>query len=212
MRPEQESKQSYSLFAGLAQIINRDAALQSTLNYQVSTGYLSDPYKQALVAGTPLGDSRPDLRNQVTWLTRYRHHVDKVNGTLHADYRFYFDDWEITSHTLEVAWYQSLWNTIRLTPSFRYYSQSQAGFYAPYYTSPRSDGYYSSDYRLSPYGALSWRIKAETFFQTWNLDWKGIFSFERYVSSGDFALGKVSVENPGLVSYNVFSIGLTGRF
>ena len=53
-----------------------------------------------------------------------------------------------------------LWSSFRLIPSLRYYTQSQADFYAPYYISERSDGYYSSDYRLSPYGALAWRVKA----------------------------------------------------
>ncbi len=35
---------------------------------------------------------------------------------------------------------------------------------------------------------------------------------ERYTSSGDLAIAKVSVANPGLVSYNLFSFTLTSRF
>jgi hypothetical protein len=122
------------------------------------------------------------------------------------------DDWGINSHTIEVAWYQALFDAIRLIPGIRYYSQSQAEFYAPYYVAPRNDGLYSSDYRLSPFGALSWRIKAETRFQTWNIDWSATVGYERYTSSGDLALGDVKIENPGLVSFNLFSIGLVGRF
>jgi hypothetical protein len=194
-RPESEDKQSVSVFAGLAHVLGRSSVLQSTLSYQYAQGFLSDPYKQAFVAGTPLGDSRPDQRNQISWLTRYRH-----------------SDWGINSHTIEVAWYQALFDAIRLIPGIRYYSQSQADFYAPYYVAPRNDGLYSSDYRLSPFGALSWRIKAETRFQTWNIDWSATVGYERYTSSGDLALGDVKVENPGLVSFNLVSIGLVGRF
>jgi hypothetical protein len=48
--------------------------------------------------------------------------------------------------------------------------------------------------------------------QTWELDWIVSFAYERYTSSGKLALGSVAVENPGLVSFNLFSVGLEGRF
>jgi len=211
-RPSHENKWSSSVFVGLAQVLNRESALQSSLTFQRESGYLSDPYKEVLVAGTPIGDSRPDTRNQISWLTRYRHHVEPVSGTLQADYRFYADDWKITSHTLEVAWDQAFWDALHLIPSFRYYSQSQADFYGPYFENAPSDGLASSDYRLSPYGAISWRLKAETRFATGPIDWRAAFSWQRYLSAGDYALGKVSVENPGLVSFNVYSIALTAKF
>ena len=52
-----------------------------------------------------------------------------------------------------------------MIPSFRYYSQGKADFYAQLLRNgSRRDGLYSSDYRLSPYGAISWRIRAETRF------------------------------------------------
>ena len=212
LRPDHENKQSYSGYIGLSQVLRRNVAVQSTLTYGLGTGFLSDPYKQALVMGEPVADSRPDLRNQIAWLTRYRHHFPSLNGTFHADYQFYWDDWHITAHTLEVAWYQSLFESVRLIPSFRYYTQGQTDFYANYYEQARSDGYYSSDYRLSPYGAISWRLRAETHFRTWQLDWVGSFSWERYLSSGSYALQKVSAPNPGLVSFDLFSVGVTTRF
>jgi len=211
-RPKEETRSSYSVFAGIAQVIRRDAALQSTLTYEHARGYLSDPYKRVLVLGTPQGDSRPDVRNQVSWLTRYRHHFSAIDGSLHADYRLYVDDWEITSHTLELAWYQTIWHTLRLIPSFRYYTQSQAEFYGPYFNGIRSDGHYSSDYRLSPYGAISWKLKAETTFDVFRVGWRAALTWERYISSGDLAIGKVSIENPGLVSFNLVSFSLTAKF
>ena len=212
LRPNHEKKQSYSAYAGISQVLRRNIAVQSTLTYALGHGFLSDPYKQALVVGEPVADSRPDLRHQIAWLSRYRQHFSWLNGTFHANYQFYWDDWNITAHTLEVAWYQSLFETIQLIPSFRYYTQGQADFYANYYPQLRSDGLYSSDYRLSPYGAISWRLRTETRFRTWQLEWVGSFSWERYLSSGSYALQKVSAPNPGLVSFDLFSVGLTTRF
>ena len=135
-----------------------------------------------------------------------------MNASLHADYRFFIDDWEITSHTVELAWYQNLFRFLRVIPGIRYYTQSQADFYAPWFDVAPADGFASSDYRLSPYGALSYRIRAETLFTTWRLDWRAALSYERYMSSGDLAVSEVAVENPGLVSFNVLSLNFTTRF
>lgn len=219
-RVVREHKQSYNAFAGVSQILGRASVVNSTLSFQHSRGFLSDPYKRVLVGidvggtvtPTPIPDSRPDMRNQITWLTRFRHHVELLNATLHADYQFYADDWEVTSHTIDVSWYQNLLRWLRVVPSMRYYSQSQAKFYAPWFATQPSNGLYSADYRLSPYGALSWRSRVETRFTTWSLDWTAAFGYERYTSSGDLALGKVKVANPGLVSFNLYSFTLTGRF
>jgi hypothetical protein len=212
-RPQSADKQSYSVFAGISQVIRRNIAVQSTLSYQYATGYLSDPYKQVAVAGDPNNpDSRPGTRNQFAWLTRYRHHVEPLDGSLHADYQLYLDDWGITSHTLELAWYQSLFDAVQVIPSFRYYSQSQADFYSPFFSTPTQ--HMSSDYRLSPYGAISWKLRAETQLEDWpaKLDWRASFTWERYLSDGKYALQSVSVANPGLVSFNLFTIQLSGRF
>lgn len=211
-RPSSEDKQTLRLFGGLSQVLTRHTAIQSTLSYQFGNGYLSDPYKLAWVAGTPIQDNRPDQRHQFSWLTRYRSHFERMGGTLHLDYNFFVDDWGINAHTFDLAWYQSVFGLMRVIPSLRYYSQSQADFYAPWYDSARSDGLASSDYRLSPYGALSYRIRAETRFQTWNLDWILNIGYETYESSGDLALKDVDLENPGLVSFDMWSVGITSRF
>ncbi len=213
-RPEDEEKQTYSTFLTLSQILGRNTALQSTLSYQYGTGFLSDPYKLVSVMGANRGDKRPDTRNQLAWLTRLRHHFGRANATLHADYQLYLDDWGINAHTLELAWYQTLWDRLRLIPSVRYYSQSQADFYAPYFLFWPSDGLFSSDYRLSPYGALSGKIRAESvpWEGPWRTSWRLAFIYEHYMSSADFALGSVEVENPGLVDFNVFTVNLSARF
>jgi hypothetical protein len=213
-RVEKERKQSYTLFAGLSQVMSQHSVVQTSLSYQGSRGFLSDPYKLVSVGGVNLADSRPSKRHQLAWLTRYRHHFSPVAGTLHADYRFSVDDWGLSAHMLELAWYQSLWETVRLVPSVRYYSQSEAEFHAPFFAALPSDGYASSDYRLSPYGALSWKLRAETRLPSWpfGIDWLASISWERYESRADLALENVAVANPGLVDFDVFTLRLVGRF
>lgn len=211
-RPHHAEKHSISGNIGLSQVLSRTSTFQSTLTYQYTGGFLSDPYKEVYVGGPILPDSRPSQRHQLTWLTRFRRHFEGLGGSLHLDYSLYWDDWNINAHTIEAAWYQSLFGVVRLIPSVRYYSQSQADFYAPWFDSAPGDGLYSSDYRLSPFGALSYKIRAETRFQTWSLDWVLNVGYERYESSGKYAIQKVSIENPALVSFDLFSAGFTARF
>lgn len=100
-------------------------------------------------------ENRPDQRNLFSLSTGLNQHIPAINASLHFDYRYYHDDWKIDAHTFEFKWYQPLPFGLTVTPSVRYYSQSKADFFAPYYLAPRADGFYSSDFRLSGFGALS---------------------------------------------------------
>ena len=121
-----------------------------------------------------------------------------------------------------VDWYQTFGDSLQITPTVRYYSQGGADFYVPYLKKPGDPAKkflqpdaFSSDYRLSPYGSLSFGAKAEYVFHTpwWrDIEWRGRASVERYLSSGDLCLTSVSVPAPGLVSFTVFSLGLTVVF
>ena len=215
-------KRSMDLFGGVSQILNRSTTVQSTMSYKYSKGFLSDPYKLACIqnpatgnCGTNVNDNRPGDRNQFAWLTKLRYHVEAIDATIQADYRFHHDDWKVTSHTFEAKWYQNfLDGKIQVIPSFRYYSQSQAYFYEPFYASARSDGLASSDYRLSPYGAISYgaRVQAEIEDWPWGLDLRlGLF-YERYMADAGLALSKVAVPNPGLVDFHLIYCTLDLRF
>lgn len=233
-RPSSGEKYSIELFAGLAQIVNRASTVSFTVNYKHSDGYLADPYKaitQLGASGTVLADIRPDTKDQVSLLARYRHRFEAVSGSLHADYRFYSDDWGVSTHTVDLAWYQNVMEWLTITPSVRWYSQGKAEFYDTVLAAgPTAPKNHSSDYRLSPYGAISYRIKAEIEIldalryrpPAWlqkigiseGADLIASLSYERYLSDGSFGLVSVSDsdEAPGLVRFQVFAATLTGRF
>lgn len=202
------SKDSTTAFASIEQTLSTRTALQIAVNYTDQDGYLSDPYKLAYVGGTTVPDTRPDRRQQLGLVARLRHYFQGMKAALHADYRSYGDDWDVRSDTVELAWHQSLPGTLRVAPAVRWYSQTQADFYAPYYNQPTSDGLYSSDYRLSPYGALSLSLNAVKEIDRWRVSLR----YEHYDSAADYALGRVDVENPGLVDFEVFSATVRRTF
>jgi hypothetical protein len=212
-RPDSENKKTYSAHVGLSQILDWNSLIQTNLAYKRSSGYLSDPYKQVLVAGLGIvGDRRPDKRNQIAWLTQYRRHFPVLRGTLHAEYQLGWDNWDVTSHMLDLAWYQDLFDVVKLIPSVRYYSQSEADFYDNFFLSVPSDNYYSCDYRVSGFGALAFRLKLEGSFKVGPTRWNLAIAAERYASDGDLALRSVTSENPGLVSFNLYSVRLSTSF
>lgn len=224
-------KWAIDLFASFSQILSRSTTGQITINYKHADGYLADPYKEiSQIGGGNLPDRRPDQKDQVSILGRLRQHVEPLNASIHLDYRFYADTYKVTSHTVEFAWYQSIFDFITIAPSVRYYSQSKAEFYDIVLPPGVIRGNASSDFRLSPYGAFSTRLKIEgrlsdmirtssnptleRFGVTGGIDLFLALSYERYLSDGAYALTSVSDfdEAPGLVGFQIFAATLTGRF
>nr|WP_246864703.1 DUF3570 domain-containing protein [Spongiibacter thalassae] len=205
-RVDRAAKTSLNAFVGVSQIINARTVVQGSLSYAVHDGYLSDPYKKYWVVdqSNTFADSRPDERTPMVVEAKLRHFVPGAKAALHLDYRFFDDNWEVTSHTVDAAWYQNLPGGWMLTPSLRYYTQTQAHFYAPYFFTARSDGLGSSDYRLSPYGAISARLMASK-------DWGGLttqLEWESYRASADYSLEEVALENPALVEFDILTLGI----
>jgi hypothetical protein len=204
-------KDSFNAYGGISWVLDAQTVLQTSFSYGLHDGYLSDPYKRSYIVDetNTVRDTRPGERHQFSASARLRHYLPGRSAALHADYRYYYDSWDIEAHTLELAWQQMLGETWRLTPGFRWYSQSQADFYAPFYQTRRDDGRASSDYRLSPYGAISLRVDVRKALPQ---EWEVGAGAEWYDASSDYAVGSVRIENPALVEYWIFSARVGKRF
>jgi hypothetical protein len=171
-------------------------------------GFLNDdPNKpiafQADQAGARL-EKRPEERNQFNWNVGYKHYITMFDAALHFDYRFAHDDWGINAQTFEADWVQPMGKGWTVTPRIRYYSQSAADFYVPFVlttadlTDPTTGlpvntpypktapEFYSSDQRLSGFGALSGGVTVAKQFG------KGISletGFEYYTHQGNLKIG-----------------------
>lgn len=145
------------LFVGLTQVLGANDIIQSNLAGSAGSGYFDDPYKftQSFFGRRPINhaDQRPDRRNSLAWLTRWRHYLPAQAAALGVDYRYTSDSWGIRSHLLETSWHQNLNEVWALKPSLRYYTQSAADFYATSFAVPTITG--SSDSRLAAFGALT---------------------------------------------------------
>ena len=155
-----EPRRTREYLAGVTQVLSPLSVVESTVTISRGEGYYNDPYKSTLtfypdqVLPLFVTDTRPDHRNELAWLTRYRRHFPEANGTLQVDYRYFRDDWGIRAHTLELAWQQDLGERWSVRPALRYYTQGAADFYSPVVPRPQP-AVLSSDQRLAAFGGLS---------------------------------------------------------
>ena len=187
------TKDIRSAWIGVTRIVSKRALLRFGLSYTYRDGFLTDPYK--------LNDSRPDERKEWAVGAGYRHFFVDSDAALHADYRYFDDDWGVASHTLDLAWYQNLGPRTRFIPFLRYYSQDQADFFANLVDFGAR--YYSDDYRLSAFGALTLGLRFRHDIGNWSVNLTG----ERYRTDEGWGVYS-GQESPGLVDYWRYSFGL----
>lgn len=162
-----ERRKSRELLAGVTQLLDRNALVQSNLVYTRHSGYLNDPYRKTVSfyrdGGFPpvvqVADTRPDSRAQWAWLTRYKRTFSQQKGLLTAEYRYFRDDWGVRAHTVFASWLQAMSAAWKLEAGLRYYSQAQADFYTAEITRRPVPRYVSSDQRLAAFGALEPSLK-----------------------------------------------------
>ena len=189
--------------ASVTHIINKNSLIEVGMGYTRSSGYLENPYKATILAFDDptqfvgadglrvvqlrgVLEQRPFARNQLNWNVRYVDYIAPLDAALHADYRFFHDDWGINAHTLTLAWHQPLGGGWMLVPGSRYYSQSSADFYAPYFLfdqaypavpgpifpgvqrpldfSKLTRHYFTSDARLSGFGSIGGELAVSRQF------------------------------------------------
>lgn len=193
---------------GLTQIIDRVSLLQSGLAYKRQWGYLSDPYKLATIGFVPQADQRPGRRDSLAWQTRYKRFFEKADAALSLDYRYFFDDWEVDSQTLGLAWQQNFGQYWSLTPSLRFYRQSAAEFYGLVFAALPEGEFYSSDYRLADFNANTYGLRLQYRNPTWLL----ALSWEEYRTGEAGLLGKGENANPGQVDFSLVTLEMEFAF
>ena len=163
-----ERRKSREYLLGITQLLDRHSLVQSNLAHTRTSGYLDDPYRSTLSfyrdGGFPplelARDTRPDLRDQWAWLSRYKRTLPQQKAVISAEYRYYRDDWGIRAHTLYASWLRTMSDRWKWETGLRYHSQSQANFYRAEITQRPVPRYTSSDQRLASYGTLEPSVKA----------------------------------------------------
>jgi len=171
-------KTGYDLLIGVTQVLTRRTLMQWNYSFGNSSGYLTDPYKIVSVVdgntGAPapapgggflyLHEKRPDTRsrNALYWKTVYHLPEDVV----HISYRYYWDDWDIKSNTVDLTYRLQLGSHFYLEPHYRYYTQTAANFFTHAIVG-NTPAYASADLRLA---ALQSNTVGLRFAHQWDAD------------------------------------------
>ncbi|MGE5175959.1 MAG: DUF3570 domain-containing protein [Hyphomicrobiales bacterium] len=127
-------KRVRSDMVGLSRILTRRLMVGFDATRTRERGYLTDPYKVVSIvdatSGAPIGqltESRPDSRDRRDVLASGVYHFTQDIG--YASYRYYWDDWGVRSHTIDLKVRHDLENHAFFQPHLRYYFQTRATFY-----------------------------------------------------------------------------------
>lgn len=158
-----ERRNSYSLGLGLSQILHKNVQGLLSIDFVRQQGLLSTPFQRvyfrdvedSFVENFHLADAieqLPNKRFKVAFGTRLNWYLNEII-TLRSYYRYYFDDWGINSHTASIEVPIKLTDKFTIYPSYRFYTQSAADYFAPYEVHLSTNEFYTSDYDLSKYTA-----------------------------------------------------------
>jgi len=129
-----DPKQVVSGMAGLSRILTRRWMMAVSGTRMREQGYLTEPYKVLSILDPATGHSvgqltekRPSTRNRTDVLGSSVYHLTR--DLVYVSYRYYWDDWSVRSHTLDLKYRHALPGEAYLEPHVRFYSQTAASFF-----------------------------------------------------------------------------------
>lgn len=173
-----KSRNSYSISLSFSQVLSKNSQFSVFLDVVSQQGWLGNPMQRVYFGdvdnyyignasnipnyASPLNtdvfqladdiERLPDSRLKIPISIRYNHYINEVI-TLRTYYRYYYDDWGINSHTASIELPIKISEKFTLYPSYRYYNQTAADYFAPYEQHVSTSEFYTSDYDLSKFNA-----------------------------------------------------------
>jgi len=154
---KKESSNTIATQIGFTQIINKTSLFKADLFYSKEDGYLTNPYYNIVRdTNNVVVENRPDIRTSYGFNLKYIK-AFKDNLTSKFKYKFYTDDWDITSHTIDINNYYKINEKFIIGLGIRYYKQSQANFYNSDINYFTNEKYASIDDRLSAFNSTTYK-------------------------------------------------------
>lgn len=170
------NRNSYSASFSFSQIISKRAQFSLFFDLLSQEGLLSTPYQRIYFADKSnyyIGDTQfisnydttqnngvyrladdierlPSTRFKLPIGGRFNIYINEM-FKLRTYYRYYTDNWGITAHTANFELPIKISEKISMLPMYRYYSQLQSTYFAPFEKHLSTEEFYSSDYDLSTF-------------------------------------------------------------
>jgi len=147
---------SRNTFAGslsYSQIVNQRLQVMFLADAIQQKGYLSLPFHRVYFNdATVHQENLPNSRFKIPLGFRASYFLgDKI--ILKAYYRFYTDDWGLTSHTVNIETPVKITPFVSISPFYRFYNQTAIKYFAGYEKHTSQDQYYTSNYDISKFNS-----------------------------------------------------------
>ncbi|WP_116789287.1 DUF3570 domain-containing protein [Flavobacterium psychrotrophum] len=148
------STEGRNTFAGTlsySQVVNRNFQVLFQADIVSQQGYLSLPFHRVYFSdGSVHQEYLPDSRLKIPLAVRASYFLGD-NIIIRAYYRYYTDDWKLTSHTADLEVPVKISPFFSISPFYRYYTQSAVKYFKPYAEHTGSEEFYTSNYDLSKF-------------------------------------------------------------
>ena len=156
-------RNSYAVGLGFSQILSSTLQGSLSLDLVQQNGLLSTPFQRvyfndvadSFIENFHLADDierLPDSRFKIAIGGRLHWYLNE-RFVVRTYYRYYTDDWGIDSHTASIEIPVKITDKFTIYPSYRFYNQKGADYFAPYDQHLSSNEFYTSDYDLSAFEA-----------------------------------------------------------
>jgi hypothetical protein len=206
----------YQYKLGVSQVVTK--SLLMNLNYEVilEDGYLHSPYRAARLSGLSVPEVYPRTRDgyavALSLVKGLGSNDGQLDASAHLRYRYFWDNWSIRAHTVDLGYGSRLGDRWQVEPHYRYYKQSAASFYADEFTTQMV--FMARDRELSDFSsnALGAKASYQLFNRRFNFNRATLnfaYDFIRY-DYNNFT----DVRTGRLYAYkaNVFQLFLSGWF
>lgn len=142
---------------GLTQILSPHWLASANFEAVSDDGFLGSPYRAARVFGATIPERDPRTRSSRAANFRVAGNLGE-RGTVHADYRYFWDTWDIRAHTLKLGYSRYFGDKWLGDAYVRYYKQAAALFYSDNATVETL--YVSRNRQLSTFNDLGLGVRA----------------------------------------------------
>jgi hypothetical protein len=114
---------------GVSQILTKRWIMSANFEALADEGYLGSPYRVARVFGAAVPERNPRTRSGRAAMFRVIGDLGS-HDSVHANYRYYWDTWDIKAHTAELGYSRYFGDRWLADAYTRYYTQTHASFYS----------------------------------------------------------------------------------
>jgi len=145
------ARNTFSGSLSWSQIINQRLQVIFLGDIVQQQGYLSLPFHRVYFKDASVHqENLPDSRFKIPLGFRANYFLGD-RFIIKTYYRFYTDNWGVTSHTADIEVPVKITPFLSLSPFYRFYSQTASKYFAPYEQHTAAEQYYSSNYDYSKF-------------------------------------------------------------